>query len=87
MLIGTEDARLLENAIAFPSCVGLIKEVLQCPAGAAGQVRPHRRPSAEEAQRPPETNLTMKKPALGLFHNSSAESEHSGVEINQHSIA
>ncbi|WP_090832414.1 hypothetical protein [Bacillus sp. UNCCL13] len=37
---------------------------------------------AEEAHRPPKMNLFMKKPVLGLFHNSSAESEQSGVEIN-----
>jgi hypothetical protein len=33
MLIGAEGARLLENAIAFPSCVGGFKDVIQCPAG------------------------------------------------------
>ena len=32
-----------ENANAFPSCVGAFGEALQSPAGAAGQVRPHRR--------------------------------------------
>ena len=31
-----------ENASAFSSCVGIYRETIQCPAGAAGQVRPHR---------------------------------------------
>ena len=33
LLICSEGARLLENAIAFSSCVGGLKEVIQCPAG------------------------------------------------------
>jgi hypothetical protein len=33
MLICAEGARLLENAIAFSSCVGRFEEVNQCPAG------------------------------------------------------
>jgi hypothetical protein len=32
-LIGAEGERLLQNAIAFPSCVGGFKDVIQCPAG------------------------------------------------------
>ena len=36
MLIGAEDARLLENAIAFSSCVGGFEEEFQCPAGVRG---------------------------------------------------
>jgi hypothetical protein len=46
MLIGAEGARLLENAIAFPSCVGGFKDV-----NSTGQGRPRRRNSAEEAPR------------------------------------
>ncbi|MEH7501251.1 hypothetical protein V7152_04270, partial [Neobacillus drentensis] len=34
---------ILENAIAFPSCGDYSMELIQCPAGAAGQVRSHRR--------------------------------------------
>jgi hypothetical protein len=33
LLICAEGARLLENAIAFFSCVGRFEEVNQCPAG------------------------------------------------------
>ena len=33
MLIGVDTRRLLENAIAFSSCVGGFKDVIQCPAG------------------------------------------------------
>jgi hypothetical protein len=33
LLICVEGARLLENAIAFSSCVGRFEEVNQCPAG------------------------------------------------------
>jgi hypothetical protein len=40
MLIGAEGARLLENAIAFPSCVGGFKDVIQCPAGVRGRGDP-----------------------------------------------
>jgi hypothetical protein len=40
MLIGAEGARLLENAIAFPSCVGGFKDVIQCPAGVLGRGDP-----------------------------------------------
>jgi hypothetical protein len=50
MLIGVEGARLLENAIALPSCVGGFKDVIQCPAGvrgrgdSAGAIAPRRLP-------------------------------------------
>jgi hypothetical protein len=40
LLIGAEGARLLENAIAFPSCVGGFKDVIQCPAGVRGRGDP-----------------------------------------------
>jgi hypothetical protein len=40
MLIGAEGARLLENAIAFPSCVGEFNDVIQCPAGVRGRGDP-----------------------------------------------
>jgi hypothetical protein len=40
MLIGAEGARLLENATAFPSCVGGFKDVIQCPAGVRGRGDP-----------------------------------------------
>jgi hypothetical protein len=33
LLICAEGARLLENAIAFSSCVGRFEDVNQCPAG------------------------------------------------------
>jgi hypothetical protein len=33
LLISAEGARLLENAIAFSSCVGGFEGVIQCPAG------------------------------------------------------
>ncbi|CRK80991.1 hypothetical protein BN000_00884 [Neobacillus massiliamazoniensis] len=48
--IGAEGARLLENAIALPSCVGGFKDVIQCPAGVwgrgdpAGAIAPRRLP-------------------------------------------
>jgi hypothetical protein len=51
MLIGAEGARLLENAIAFPSCVGGFKDVIQCPAGVRGRGDPAGAGSAEEAPR------------------------------------
>ena len=53
LLIGAEGTRLLENAIAFSSCVGGLEEAFQCPAGYRGHWRPHRRQSAEEAPGPP----------------------------------
>jgi hypothetical protein len=43
MLIGAEGARLLENAIAFPSCDVISKKLFQSPAGKTGQGRPRRR--------------------------------------------
>jgi hypothetical protein len=51
MLIGAEGARLLENAIAFPSCVGGFKDVIQCPAGVRDRGDPAGAGSAEEAPR------------------------------------
>ena len=53
LLIGAEGARLLENELHIFSCVGVFEEVIQSPAGAAGQVRPHRSISDEEAHRQP----------------------------------
>jgi hypothetical protein len=50
-MIGAEGARLLKNAIAFPSCVGGFKDVIQCPAGVRVRERPPRRSRAEEAPR------------------------------------
>jgi hypothetical protein len=50
LLICAEGARLLENAIAFSSCVGRFEEVNQCPAGGrdrgdpAGALAPRRLP-------------------------------------------
>jgi hypothetical protein len=49
MLIGAEGARLLENAIAFPSCVGGFKDVIVLREYGAGetpqaQVAPRRLP-------------------------------------------
>jgi len=46
-----EGARLLKNATAFSSCVGGFEEVIQCPAGAAGQVRPRRSLGDEEKEK------------------------------------
>ena len=40
MLIGAEGARLLENAIAFSSCVGGLEEEFQSPAGVRGRGDP-----------------------------------------------
>jgi len=40
MLICEEGARLLENAIAFSSCVGRFEDVNQCPAGGRGRGDP-----------------------------------------------
>ncbi|MBM7652394.1 hypothetical protein JOC76_001851 [Neobacillus cucumis] len=40
MLIGAEGARLLENAIAFSSCVGGPEEEYQSPAGVRGRGDP-----------------------------------------------
>jgi hypothetical protein len=37
LLICAEGTRLLENAIAFSSCVGKFNDANQCPAGLAGQ--------------------------------------------------
>ncbi|MBM7654187.1 hypothetical protein JOC76_003671 [Neobacillus cucumis] len=51
MLIGAEGARLLENAIAFSSCVGGFEEEFQCPAGVRGRGDPTGAFSAEEAPR------------------------------------
>jgi hypothetical protein len=54
MLIGAEGARLVrkcKNRIF--SCGAFSAMIIQRPAGAAGQVRPHRRFSAEEAHRTP----------------------------------
>jgi hypothetical protein len=47
MLIGAEGARLLENAIAFSSCVGGFEEEFQCPAGVRGRGDPTGAFSAE----------------------------------------
>jgi hypothetical protein len=38
--------------------------------------------SDEEAQCQPLEEFALKKPAVGLFHNSSAESEAPGTEFN-----
>jgi hypothetical protein len=51
MLIGAEGARLLENAIAFPSCVGGFKDANSMSCGRTGQGRPRSSLSAEEAPR------------------------------------
>jgi hypothetical protein len=40
VLICAEGTRLLENAIAFSSCVGGFEEVNQCPAGGRGRGDP-----------------------------------------------
>ena len=49
LLICAEGARLLENAIAFSSCVGSFEDVNQCPAGGRDRGdRPRRCFSTEE---------------------------------------
>jgi hypothetical protein len=40
LLICAEGARLLENAIAFSSCVGRFEDVIQSPAGGRGRGDP-----------------------------------------------
>jgi len=51
LLICAEGARLLENAIAFSSCVGGFRDVNQCPAGGRDRGDPAGAFSAEEASR------------------------------------
>jgi hypothetical protein len=51
MLIGAEGPRLLENAIAFPSCMGGFKDVIQCPVRVRGRGDPAGAGSTEEAPR------------------------------------
>jgi hypothetical protein len=51
MVIGAEGVRLLENAIAFPSCVGGFKDVIQCPAGVRGRGARGKRAPGEEITR------------------------------------
>ncbi|MBS8263598.1 hypothetical protein DYI25_03965 [Mesobacillus boroniphilus] len=84
-MIGTEGARLLENANAFSSCVGRLTDAQSMSCGSAGQVRPRWGFSAEEAYRTPQRRISFfKKPAVGLFHNSSQrKAKHPGVEINR----
>jgi hypothetical protein len=66
LVICAEGARLLENAIAFSSCVGRFEDVNQCPAGGqdrgdpAGALAPRRLPeppaeseAPRDRQRPP----------------------------------
>ncbi len=49
-LTGTEGARLLENANAFPSCAGKFEEVFKCPAGCCGPGETPQGLSAEAGQ-------------------------------------
>ena len=51
LFIGAEGARLLENAIAFSSCVGGFEEEFQCPAGVRDRGDPADAFSVEEAPR------------------------------------
>jgi hypothetical protein len=48
LLICAEGARLLENAIAFSSCVGRFEDVKSMSCGITEQGRPRRRFRAEE---------------------------------------
>ncbi|MBT2694397.1 hypothetical protein [Bacillus sp. ISL-55] len=54
----------------------------QCPAGAAGQVRPRRSKATRRLSASPEEELIMKKTVVGLFHILPAESEAPGTKIN-----
>jgi hypothetical protein len=60
MLIGAEGTRLLENAIAYPSCVGGFKDVIQCPAGVRDRGDPA---GAKAPRRLPEPPLERKSTA------------------------
>jgi hypothetical protein len=62
--------------------VGRIKEVIQCPAGLAGQMRSRRSEATRRLSASPEEELLMKKTAVGLFHILPAESEAPGTKIN-----
>jgi hypothetical protein len=60
LLIGAEGARLLENAIAFPSCVGGFKDVIQCPAGdPAGAKALRRLPGTPAESEAPSTPINI----------------------------
>jgi hypothetical protein len=74
LLICAEGARLLENAIAFSSCVGRFEEVNQCPAGGRGRgdpaylLAPRRLPeppaeseAPRDRQRPPVTAVIIRR--------------------------
>jgi hypothetical protein len=52
-LICAEGARLLENAIAFSSCVGRFAEVNQCPAGGRDRGDPAGALAARRLPEPP----------------------------------
>jgi hypothetical protein len=47
------------------------KKPIQSPAGCTGQGRPHRCVAPRRLPDCPRKNLLMKKPAVGIFHNSS----------------
>jgi hypothetical protein len=71
MLICAEGARLLENAIAFSSCVGRIEEVIQCPAGGrdrgdpAGALAPRRLTAWSTKQQP-----SLTQPIFRVFNGN-----------------
>jgi hypothetical protein len=71
MLIGAEGARLLENAIAFPSCVGGFKDAHSMSCGRTGQGRPRRRLSAEEAPpNRPRKAKRLERKSTGKFNTA-----------------
>jgi hypothetical protein len=62
--------------------VGRFEEAIQCPAGAADQLRPRRSKATRRLSASPKEELLMKKTAIGLFHTLPAESEAPGTKIN-----
>jgi hypothetical protein len=70
VLIGAEGARLLENAIAFSSCVGKFKDAIQCPAGVRGRgdptgaLAPRRLPGPPAESEAPRDRQSSPVPAM-----------------------
>jgi hypothetical protein len=70
MMIGAEGARLLENAIAFSSCVGGYEDVIQCPAGVrdrgdpTGAIPPRRLPGPPAESEAPRDRQKPPVPAM-----------------------
>jgi hypothetical protein len=70
LLICAEGARLLENAIAFSSCVGRFEDVNQCPAGGrdrgdpAGALASRRLPEPPAESEAPRNRQRQPVPAV-----------------------